>query len=91
VRLARAGTAFDIRDRARRGGARAGTGGVFEITYDGGTIWERKADGGFPDAKIFKRRLRTGRQVAISATSTETARTKTRSEMVVKETPCPSS
>jgi selenoprotein W-related protein len=22
-----------------------GTGGVFEITYDGTTIWERKADG----------------------------------------------
>jgi selenoprotein W-related protein len=35
-----------------------GTGGVFEITYDGETIWERKADGGFPDAKMLKRRLR---------------------------------
>ena len=35
-----------------------GTGGVFEITYDGETIWERKADGGFPDAKTLKRRLR---------------------------------
>jgi selenoprotein W-related protein len=35
-----------------------GTGGVFEITYDAETIWERKADGGFPDAKTLKRRLR---------------------------------
>jgi selenoprotein W-related protein len=30
-----------------------GTGGMFEITYDGTTIWERKADGGFPDAKTL--------------------------------------
>jgi selenoprotein W-related protein len=35
-----------------------GIGGVIEITYDGETIWERKADGGFPDAKTLKRRLR---------------------------------
>ena len=28
-----------------------GTGGVFEITYDGTTIGERKADGSFPDPK----------------------------------------
>ena len=35
-----------------------GTGGVFEIAYDGETIWERKADGGFPEAKILKQRVR---------------------------------
>jgi selenoprotein W-related protein len=35
-----------------------GIGGVFEITCDGERIWERKADGGFPDAKTLKRRLR---------------------------------
>jgi selenoprotein W-related protein len=34
-----------------------GIGGVFEVTYDGERIWERKA-GGFPDAKTLKRRLR---------------------------------
>ncbi len=34
------------------------TGGVFEITCDGLTIWERKADGGFPDAKVLKQRVR---------------------------------
>lgn len=34
------------------------TGGLFEITCDGVTIWERKADGGFPDAKVLKQRLR---------------------------------
>ncbi|MEF2553910.1 SelT/SelW/SelH family protein [Aurantimonas sp. A2-1-M11] len=35
-----------------------GTGGIFEIRYDGVTIWERKADGGFPEAKVLKQRVR---------------------------------
>jgi selenoprotein W-related protein len=35
-----------------------GTGGVFEITCDGTTIWERKRDGGFPEAKVLKQRVR---------------------------------
>ena len=35
-----------------------GTGGVFEITLDGATIWERKRDGGFPEAKVLKQRVR---------------------------------
>ncbi len=35
-----------------------GTGGVFTITCDGDTIWERRADGGFPDAKVLKQRVR---------------------------------
>lgn len=35
-----------------------GTGGVFEITVDGIAIWERKADGGFPEARELKQRLR---------------------------------
>ena len=35
-----------------------GTGGEFEISYDGATIWERKADGGFPEAKVLKQRVR---------------------------------
>lgn len=34
------------------------TGGTFEITYDGETIWERKAEGGFPDVKQLKQRVR---------------------------------
>lgn len=33
-------------------------GGTFEIRVDGTVIWERKADGGFPDAKTLKKRLR---------------------------------
>lgn len=37
---------------------RPATGGTFEITYDGHTIWERKADGGFPDVKQLKQRVR---------------------------------
>ncbi|MGB3502993.1 MAG: SelT/SelW/SelH family protein [Mesorhizobium sp.] len=35
-----------------------GTGGVFTITCDGTTIWDRKADGGFPEAKVLKQRVR---------------------------------
>lgn len=34
------------------------TGGVFSITLDGATIWERKADGGFPGPAELKRRVR---------------------------------
>ena len=34
------------------------TGGRFEISYDGAVIWERKQDGGFPDAKTLKQRVR---------------------------------
>jgi len=35
-----------------------GTGGVFAVTVDGTTVWERKADGGFPDIVELKRRVR---------------------------------
>ena len=35
-----------------------GAGGVFVITYDGEVIWERKTDGGFPDVKQLKQRVR---------------------------------
>ena len=35
-----------------------GTGGVFTITCEGDVIWERKADGGFPEAKVLKQRVR---------------------------------
>ena len=35
-----------------------GTGGVFEIHCDGELIWERKRDGGFPEAAELKRRVR---------------------------------
>ena len=35
-----------------------GTGGIFQIDYNGETLWERKRDGGFPDAKILKQRVR---------------------------------
>lgn len=33
-------------------------GGTFEVTVDGTLIWERKRDGGFPEAKELKARLR---------------------------------
>ncbi|GAA6168781.1 hypothetical protein NBRC116591_25920 [Sessilibacter corallicola] len=35
-----------------------GTGGVFEITVDDHLIWERKRDGGFPDIKVLKQKVR---------------------------------
>ncbi len=35
-----------------------GTGGVFLVAYDEDVIWERKADGGFPDIKTLKQRVR---------------------------------
>lgn len=35
-----------------------GTGGIFVITADDSVIWDRKNDGGFPEAKILKQRLR---------------------------------
>ncbi|KJG39143.1 selenoprotein W-like protein [Photobacterium angustum] len=34
------------------------TGGRFEVHCNGLLIWERKADGGFPDAKQLKQRIR---------------------------------
>lgn len=35
-----------------------GTGGIFEIRAAGRLIWERKRDGGFPDVKALKQRVR---------------------------------
>jgi selenoprotein W-related protein len=35
-----------------------GSGGVFEVLVDGVRVWERKADGGFPEAKELKQRVR---------------------------------
>lgn len=34
------------------------TSGHFEILVNGITIWERKTDGGFPDVKALKQRVR---------------------------------
>jgi selenoprotein W-related protein len=34
------------------------SGGVFRITCSGVQIWERQADGGFPEAKVLKQRVR---------------------------------
>jgi selenoprotein W-related protein len=35
-----------------------GTGGIFEVTANGVTVWSRKADGGFPEPKELKQRVR---------------------------------
>lgn len=37
---------------------RPATGGAFSITVEGETIWERVRDGGFPDVKTLKQRVR---------------------------------
>ena len=34
-----------------------GSGGVFRITCNERQLWERKADGGFPEAKVLKQRV----------------------------------
>ncbi len=34
------------------------TGGVFHIYVDDMMLWERKRDGGFPDIKVLKQRVR---------------------------------
>lgn len=34
------------------------TGGIFEIQVDRELVWDRKRDGGFPDAKELKTRVR---------------------------------
>lgn len=34
------------------------TGGVYEIRVDGHLVWDRKRDGGFPDARALKTRIR---------------------------------
>ena len=35
-----------------------GTGGIFVIAVNDKTIWDRKTDGGFPEAKLLKQKLR---------------------------------
>jgi selenoprotein W-related protein len=35
-----------------------GTGGVFRIAVDDTLVWDRAADGGFPDVKTLKQRVR---------------------------------
>lgn len=34
------------------------TAGAFSIAVDGAIVWERKADGGFPDVRTLKQRVR---------------------------------
>ena len=35
-----------------------GTGGIFQIRLDGELIWDRKGEGGFPDIKVLKQKVR---------------------------------
>jgi selenoprotein W-related protein len=36
----------------------ADKGGTFEITLDNTVIWDRSQEGGFPEAKVLKQRVR---------------------------------
>lgn len=57
-RLAGSGAAFDLADDLGRVSLVPATGGTFHISCDGEQIWERKRDGGFPEAKELKQRVR---------------------------------
>lgn len=35
-----------------------GHGGVFEVRVNNATVWSRKAEGGFPEIKVLKQRVR---------------------------------
>ncbi len=35
-----------------------GTGGIFEVRVDEEVVWSRKVEGGFPEIKVLKQRLR---------------------------------
>lgn len=45
-------------DELQRVSLQPGSGGVFEIWLGDELIWERKRDGGFPEAKELKQRVR---------------------------------
>jgi selenoprotein W-related protein len=45
-------------DELREVALKPGTGGVFEIRVDETTVWSRKTEGRFPDAKELKQRVR---------------------------------
>ena len=36
----------------------SGEGGQFSIAVDGCVVWDRQRDGGFPEAKVLKQRVR---------------------------------
>ncbi len=35
-----------------------GTGGIFEVRVDEEVVWSRKVEGGFPEIKVLKQRVR---------------------------------
>ena len=35
-----------------------GTGGIFEVRVGDHVVWSRKVEGGFPEIKVLKQRLR---------------------------------
>ena len=37
---------------------RPGTGGIFEVRVEDTLVWSRKVEGGFPEIKVLKQRVR---------------------------------
>ncbi|MFE8070643.1 SelT/SelW/SelH family protein [Marinobacteraceae bacterium S3BR75-40.1] len=37
---------------------RPASGGLFRVEVDGQLVWDRKAEGGFPEIKVLKQRVR---------------------------------
>jgi predicted Rdx family selenoprotein len=52
------GTVVNLWGRPREVALVPGTGGVFQIAYEGDLLWDRKRNGGFPDAKTLKQLVR---------------------------------
>ncbi len=49
---------FTFADELGEVALKPGRGGVFEVRADGETVWSKKQEGRFPDAKELKQRLR---------------------------------
>ena len=45
-------------DDLKRVSLEPATGGEYKIFIDGQLLWDRKQDGGFPDAKLIKQKVR---------------------------------
>ncbi len=52
------GASHDLSNESRRGGLNPGTGGAFEIRFDGEVLHSRKETHAFPESKQIKQLVR---------------------------------